>query len=126
VGHRRLAVARELGITPRIHVVEFGDGTRLTRSGFASRSRRNLGGEPLPPEDRKDVAEYLYKERQWPMEDLAKSLASATPESVRALRTATFPHGKCGRSEGQSGAQGKPWAPEGTVALVERGAAGSG
>jgi len=49
-------------------------GTRLTRSGFASRSRRNLGGEPLPPEDRKDVAEYLYKERQWPMEDLAKSL----------------------------------------------------
>ena len=66
-------------------------GTRLTRSGFASRSRRNLGGEPLPPEDRKDVAEYLYKERQWPMEDLAKSLASATPESVRALRTATFP-----------------------------------
>jgi len=95
-------------------------GTRLTRSGFASRSRRNLGGEPLPPEDRKDVAEYLYKE-------LAKSLGVSNSTISTDLADSDISHmGNADDRKDSLGRKASLGRPRATVALVERGAAGSG
>lgn len=34
----------------------------------------NLGGKPFTPEERKDLAAYLYKEREWTMTRIAAAL----------------------------------------------------
>jgi len=34
-----------------------------------------LGGKPLTQEDRQRLAEYLYGDRQWTMEQIAKALS---------------------------------------------------
>jgi hypothetical protein len=74
VGHRRLKVAEELGVTPVEVIVKCGDGdggdARRLKLALAS----NIGFKPFTPNERKDLAEYLYGEREWTMESIGKAL----------------------------------------------------
>jgi ParB-like chromosome segregation protein Spo0J len=74
VGHRRLAVAQELGIEPQIRTVHLGDGDEADARRFALAIASNLGAKPFTPEERKDIAEYLYGERDWSQDRIAEAL----------------------------------------------------
>lgn len=74
VGHRRIALAAELGIDPVTKVVRCGSGDEgdAKRLGYALAS--NLGSKPLTPGDRKNIAEVLYGDHEWTMERIAEML----------------------------------------------------
>jgi ParB-like chromosome segregation protein Spo0J len=74
VGHRRLAVAQELGIKPVITKVTLGQGDEADAKRFAYAIGSNLGAKPFTPEERKEIAEYLYGERDWTIERIAEAL----------------------------------------------------
>jgi ParB-like chromosome segregation protein Spo0J len=74
VGHRRLAVAAELEIEPVVKTVRLGDGDEADAKRFALAVASNLGSKPFTPEERKDLAEYLYGERDWSQERIAEAL----------------------------------------------------
>ena len=99
----------------------------MGRANGRPASSRNLGGEPLPPEDRKDVAEYLDKARQWPMEDLAKSLGVSNSTISTDLADSDISHmGNADDRKDSLGRKASLGRPRATGALVERGTAGSG
>jgi ParB-like chromosome segregation protein Spo0J len=118
VGHRRLNVAAELGIAPVRMTVELGVGDAADARRFAIAIASNLGAKPFTPEERKDLAEYLYGERDWTMARIAEALKvhvdtisqdlsdvpkpksrggrprSLTPEQERQIREGYFDQGK--------------------------------
>jgi ParB-like chromosome segregation protein Spo0J len=75
VGHRRIAVAKELGIEPVIKDVRLGfnDAADAKRFGLAIAS--NIGAKAFSADDRKRIAEYLYSEHEWTMEKIGKALS---------------------------------------------------
>jgi len=85
VGHRRLAIAEELGIEPRIERVTFGDGD----AGDVERLRvavlSNQGAKPLSKTDRARIAEYLT-ERGWTQPSIAEALNVAQSTISNDLR----------------------------------------
>lgn len=74
VGHRRLAVAKELGIQPVVNTVILGSGDAADAKRFRIAIVSNLASKPFTAEERKDLAEYLYGEREWVMERIAQAL----------------------------------------------------
>ena len=86
VGHRRLAVAKELGIEPKTVTITFGSGD----PGDAERVRyalaSNLGGRPLNPSDRKHIAQRLYATGEWSLRDLARALNDAKSNIERDVQ----------------------------------------
>ena len=74
VGHRRLAVATELEIEPKVRMLRLGDGDEADAKRFALAIASNLGAKAFTPEERKDIAEYLYGEREWTQERIAEAL----------------------------------------------------
>jgi ParB-like chromosome segregation protein Spo0J len=74
VGHRRLAVAAELGIEPVVRRVRLGDGDEADAKRFRIAVVSNLAAKPFTPEERKDLAEYLYGEREWSQARIAEAL----------------------------------------------------
>lgn len=73
VGHRRLAVAKELGITPSVVTVRLGDGDEADAKRFRIAIASNLGHKPFTPKDRAKIAKYLY-EADWSQERIAEAL----------------------------------------------------
>jgi ParB-like chromosome segregation protein Spo0J len=74
VGHRRLTVAQELGIDPVVKRVKLGDGDEADAKRFRIAIVSNLAAKPFTPEERKDLAEYLYGEREWTQARIAEAL----------------------------------------------------
>jgi hypothetical protein len=74
VGHRRLAVAKELGIAPVTRKIEFGfsDAADARRVKLALAS--NLGGKPLSKKDREKIAKHLYVDAEWTIKAIAEAL----------------------------------------------------
>ncbi len=87
VGHRRLAVAAELGIKPVITTVNFGAGEDADARRAALAIASNLGGKPLSPADRKQIARTLYGDgtTTWTMTRIGKLLKVATKTISRDL-----------------------------------------
>lgn len=85
VGHRRLQVAKELGIEPKIvtHTFGRGDGADADRLKMAIGS--NMGAAGLHATDRKKLALYLYNEQEWSMERIADALHVNTRTVSRDL-----------------------------------------
>jgi hypothetical protein len=83
VGHRRLAVAAEMDppIEPVVKTVRLGDGDEADAKRFALAIASNLGAKAFTPEERKDIAEYLYGERDWTPDRIAEALR-VTPRTI--------------------------------------------
>jgi ParB-like chromosome segregation protein Spo0J len=74
VGHRRLRLAKQLGIEPVIKKIKFGSGDTADAERVKLAIASNIGGQPLSRNDRKHIAEHLYGKREWTMESIAKAL----------------------------------------------------
>jgi hypothetical protein len=104
VGNRRLRLAEELGIEPVIEHLTFGDGAEADAERIKLALVSNIGRNPLTKEDRQRIAEYLYGEREWTMEAIAKVLSVGVKTVSRDLEgfvTVTKPsRPKGGRPKG--------------------------
>ena len=74
VGNRRLRLASELGIKSLIQRVTFGAGDEADAGRVALAIASNLGGKAMTPADRRQLSQYLYGERDWSLERIAKAL----------------------------------------------------
>jgi len=83
VGHRRLAVAKELGIEPVIKQLKLGDGDAADAERFKLAIGSNLGGRPLTPNDRKRLAQYLYEDQDWSQQRIAEALTVSQSQVQR-------------------------------------------
>jgi predicted transcriptional regulator len=72
VGHRRLKVAKELGIIPIRQVITFGNGDKADIERLKLVFSDN-GFKAKKPEYRQRIAKYLY-EKGWVMEKIAEAL----------------------------------------------------
>lgn len=89
VGHRRLAIAKELGIAPVIKTVTLGAGDEGDAKRFRLALASNLGHEKLTEAERKPLAAYLYGEHKWSMQKVADALQvapSTVYEDVKNIR----------------------------------------
>lgn len=86
VGHRRLAVATELGIEPVKKVLKLGTGDEADAKRFRLALVSNLGFKEMTPEERKDIAEYLYGVREWVQARIALALNVDVSTISRDLR----------------------------------------
>ena len=85
VGHRRMAVAKELGIAPVIKKLTLGSGDAADARRFQLALVSNIGAKPLTAADRQRIAEYLYGEREWTMQRIAEALGVSTATTARDL-----------------------------------------
>ena len=85
VGHRRLAVAKELGIEPKTVTVEFGHGDPADAERMRLALASNLGNKPLNAADRKRIATRLYGTGEWTQEAIARALNTAQANISRDL-----------------------------------------
>jgi hypothetical protein len=95
IGHRRLAVAEELGITettegkPVCETVRFGSGNdadvKRVRMALAS----NLGQKPLTREDRRKITQVLYHDDEWTETRIAEALQVSVMTVHRDLTVGT-------------------------------------
>jgi ParB-like chromosome segregation protein Spo0J len=72
-GHRRLRIAQELGIEPRLERIIFGSGDEGDIARLKLAWWSNEGGKPYTPSDRQAVAAYL-RERGWTQASIAEAL----------------------------------------------------
>jgi ParB-like chromosome segregation protein Spo0J len=105
VGHRRLAVARELGIAPVVKKLTLGSGDAADAKRFQLALVSNIGAKPLTAADRQRIAEYLYGGREWTMQRIAEALNVAQStitedlsnlsavDKLKHTKTATNPKG---------------------------------
>lgn len=73
VGHRRLKVAKELGIAPVKKILNIGKGDAADAERLKLAFASNIGGRPMDLKDRRHMAEVLYN-RGWIMERIAATL----------------------------------------------------
>jgi predicted ArsR family transcriptional regulator len=111
VGHRRLRLAKELGIEPVVEQLTFGEGAEADAERIKLVLASNIGRNALTKDDRKHIAEYLYGEREWTMEAIAKVLNVShqtigrdlgdlsTMDKLKHAQTPTNPKG-AGRPKG--------------------------
>jgi hypothetical protein len=76
IGHRRIAVAKELGIEWEKHVdwIDVGDGDGADAERFKLAIASNIGAKPLSPNDRKRIAAHLKIEQGWSQAAIAEAL----------------------------------------------------
>lgn len=78
VGHRRLAVAKELGIEARegheIKRIPIGKGPEADAQRLKIAIASNIGFRPMSPDSRRVLAEYLYNDLKWSMDKVAEAL----------------------------------------------------
>jgi hypothetical protein len=115
VGHRRIAVAEELGIDPVIKWVDFGDGPAAEAAKIALAIASNTGAENISPADRKKIAEDLYDDgTKFTMAEIGKILRVSTMTVSRDLSGLTSvkppPPERGGRPKRKKGTP-KPPAP---------------
>jgi hypothetical protein len=106
IGHRRLAAAKDLGIEPIIRTLRLGNGDTADAARFALAIASNLGNKPLTAADRRRMAEYLYGERQWSQEQIAKTLmvsqATISNDLARLITSDNFSRPRrAGRPRGE-------------------------
>lgn len=97
VGHRRLAVAKELGIPPVIQTLVLGSGDAGDTRRVALAIGSNEGHKPFTKEDRAQIAEILYGSREWSMERIGELLHVSTQTVSRDLN-GHFTNVKSGRA----------------------------
>ena len=91
-GHRRLAMAEELGITPKILVIEFGTGDAADIRRLKMAWLSNTGGKPFSKGDRAKMSAYLAS-RGWTQMSIAEALNVAQSTIARDLSVAIHPSG---------------------------------
>lgn len=105
MGHRRLAVAAELGIEPVISTVRFGDGDAADAKRFRLAVASNLDAKPFTREERQNIAEYLYGEREWTMARIGQALnvsqKTISKDLTGFIPPVTTPRPKGGRPKQQ-------------------------
>lgn len=74
VGHRRLKIAKELGIKPVIKKFSFGSGTAADAERLKLALVSNIGAQAMTKQDRENIAKHLYGTRQWTMERIGAAL----------------------------------------------------
>jgi len=74
VGHRRMAIAKELGIEPVIVKLKLGKGDEADAERLKLAIVSNIGGKPLTAADRKRIAQYLYGKDEWTEQRIANAL----------------------------------------------------
>ena len=84
VGHRRDAVAKELGIEPVFKTVHFGEGVAADAAKAALAIASNVGAEKISPANRKKIAADLYGSG-WSMAGIGELLKVATMTVSRDL-----------------------------------------
>jgi len=87
-GHRRIAVAKELGIDWEKHIdwLDFGEGDAADAERFKLAISSNLGAKPLSPNDRKRLAQHLYSEQEWSQQRIADALKVSQQVVSKDLR----------------------------------------
>jgi ParB-like chromosome segregation protein Spo0J len=137
VGHRRLAVAKELGIEPVIKRITIGSGDAADAKRFKLAIASNIGAKPFTPEERKRIAEYLYVEQEWSMTRIGQALGMSASATQRDLEHIPTRPGRgiplteekqqrildkhaCGRSQGEIAAE-EGVAPSVVSRTVNRG-----
>jgi hypothetical protein len=85
VGNRRMRLAKELGVAPVIIKLEFGEGPKADAERIKLALASNIAHNALTKKDRKHIAEYLYGEREWTMEAIAKVLSVGVKTVSRDL-----------------------------------------
>jgi ParB-like chromosome segregation protein Spo0J len=74
VGHRRMAVAKELGIEPRLVTLPIGQGDHADAQRLKLAIFSNLGHKGFTPTERKKIAEYLKVDQGWSQQAIAAAL----------------------------------------------------
>jgi hypothetical protein len=116
-GHRRLHVAAELGIEPKIITLTFGTGEAGDGARLKSALISNIGFERMTPSDRKAIAARLYQDgRGWRLDRIAETLNVSIMTISRDLRNLTSGKStpdqpKRGRPRKQQEPDPKPWQP---------------
>jgi ParB-like chromosome segregation protein Spo0J len=105
VGHRRLTVAKELGIDPVVKTVTLGRGDAADAQRFRLAIVSNLASKPLTKGEREDLSEYLYREREWTIPQIAKALnvnPTTISRGLRGVLQDAKPPSRGGRPRGTS------------------------
>lgn len=74
VGHRRLKVAKELGIDPKTVTIEIGRGPQADARRLRIAIVSNLGFRPMSKKSRERLSRYLYDDLDWAIEKVAAAL----------------------------------------------------
>jgi hypothetical protein len=91
-GHRRLAMAEELGIAPKILTIEFGSGDAADIKRLRTAWYSNQGAKPFSKGDRAKMSAYLAS-RGWTQMSIAEALNVAQSTIARDLSTMIHPSG---------------------------------
>lgn len=97
LGHRRLAMADELGITANVQVVNFGNGDQGDLERFKHAIGSNLGAKGLSQDARRRLAIRLYGEDGWTMARIAEWLdvtAMTISNDLREFKGGLNPGGR--------------------------------
>lgn len=81
IGHRRAAIAAELGIKPVLAPVTFGRGDEADIKRLRLAWASNTGRKALAPQDRRKISAHLSETRDgsdWTQEDIAEALRTAS------------------------------------------------
>jgi ParB-like chromosome segregation protein Spo0J len=109
IGNRRLKIAADLRIEPKIKIITFGDGKPADAERVKLALASNLGAAPLTPKDRTRIAERLYGESGWTMERIGAALGvtqRTISNDLAGLETISKPpRPKGGRPKGSGGAR---------------------
>jgi ParB-like chromosome segregation protein Spo0J len=125
VGHRRIAVAKELGIDPVTETLNLGRGDAADAERLKIALASNLGFKPMSPTDRKNVGEALYREG-WSMQRIGEALRVSAATVSRDL--AGISHDEKVKRGGRTGrprTKPKPKSPEVEQRITERVAEGA-
>jgi hypothetical protein len=110
-GHRRLRIAKRLGIEPVIEILTLGDGEAADAERVKLAMVSNIGGKPMTAKDRQRIAQHLYGGKRWTIERIAEALdvgKSTVARDLDSFPTAGKPdRPKGGRPKGskKSGAR---------------------
>ncbi len=85
VGHRRLTIAKELGIVPVVTTVTLGRGDAADAYRLKLAIYSNIASKQLTPTDRKRIATHLYKDADWSQERIAEALNVSQSQVQRDL-----------------------------------------
>ncbi len=89
VGHRRLKVAKQLDIEPVVEKFTFGHGDEADADRLKIAIASNIGFKQMTKEDRQRISKYLYGQREWTMQQIAKALDVGTMTVQRDLDSFT-------------------------------------
>ena len=133
VGHRRLKIAKELGIEPVVKKLVLGTGDEADVERLKLAIISNIGSKPMTRDDRKHIAKYLYGSREWTMERIAEALNVSqrtisedlrnleVPSKSKPTKTATNPKG-AGRPKGGVSRKVNISTPKKAATRIKRGA----